>query len=244
MVGISVRTLHHYDKIGLLKPKSVSLAGYRLYSDDNLERLQQILFFKELDFNLKEIKRILDSPSFDKNQALKAHREFLITKRKRIDKIIKTVEKTINSIEGGVEMNKKEMFGAFDMSQIEKHKKKYAEEVRQKYGKDIIEECERKTSGYGENEWALIQARMDEIYKRIAGMMDKEPSDKQVQELIGEFRQHITDNFYECTPQIFRGLGDLYVNDKRFTEYFEKYKSGLAEFLKDAIHIYYNNTEK
>ena len=135
MVGISVRTLHHYDLIGLLKPKSISPAGYRLYSDHDLERLQQVLFFKELGFSLEQTKEIIISPDFDRKQALKTHKELLTAKRKRLDEIIRLVEHTIQSIEGDIEMDKREMFEAFDMTEIEKHQEKYAEETRQKYGK-------------------------------------------------------------------------------------------------------------
>lgn len=167
MVGISVRMLHHYDKIGLLKPESISPAGYRLYIDKDLERLQQVLFFKELEFSLQEIKTILDSPGFDKKQALKSHKELLLEKKKRLEKIIKSVERTIDSIEGGTYMSKKEMFEAFDMTKIEDHKEKYAKEVRKKYGNTkAYKESQEKTSGYRKNDWTVIMAKWDEIYKK------------------------------------------------------------------------------
>ncbi|MDP4143345.1 MAG: MerR family transcriptional regulator [Bacillota bacterium] len=242
IVGISVRTLHHYDQIGLLKPESISPAGYRLYTDKDLERLQQILFFKELDFNLQEIKEVLDSPGFDRKHALKAHRELLIEKKKRLEKIIKSVDSTIDSIEGGIEMGKKEMFDGFDMSEIEKHKEKYAEETRQKYGNTYAyKESQKKTSQYKKEDWARIMSRSEEIYKKVIANMDKGPADKEVQEAVAELRQHITDSFYNCTPEIFRGLGDLYVNDERFTANIDKYKPGLAKFLREAMHIYCDN---
>lgn len=242
MVGVSVRTLHHYDQIGLLKPESVTTAGYRLYTDSDLERLQQILFFKELDFNLQEIKAILDSPGFDRKHALKVHRELLMEKKKRLEKIIESVDKTLDSIEGGTEMNKKEMFEAFDMSEIEKHQEKYAEEVKKKYGNtDAYKESQEKTSKYTKEDWAIIMGKQDEIYKKLADLMDKGPGDPEVQKLVGEKRQHITDNFYNCTPEIFRGLGELYVADERFTANIDKYKPGLAKFLNEAIKIYCDN---
>lgn len=245
MVGISVRMLHHYDKIGLLKPESVSPAGYRLYTEKDLERLQQVLFFKELEFSLQEIKSILNRPDFDKEKALKAHRELLLEKKKRLEKIIETVEKTLDSFKGGILMDKKDMFEGFDMSEIERHKEKYAEEVKQKYGStQAYQECEKKISGYTKTDWASIQAKNDEIYKKIVALMDHDPASPQVQEAIGEFRQHITDNFYTCTPEILRGLGDLYVQDERFTAFFEEYKQGLAGFVREAIHIYCDNLEK
>jgi DNA-binding transcriptional MerR regulator len=238
MAGVSVRTLHHYDQIGLLKPESVTPAGYRLYSDTNLERLQQILFFKEIGFELQEIKRILDSPGFDRKRALQSHKELLMEKRKRLEEIIQTVEKTLRSLEGEVRMDKKEMFGGFDMTEIEKHREKYAEEARQLYGREIVEETEKRTSGYTKEDWAAIMGRWEEIYQKIIAAMDKGPADPQVQEGVGELRQHITRYFYDCTPEIFRGLGELYVADERFTANIDKYQKGLAEFLRQAIHIY------
>ncbi|MCX7921901.1 MAG: MerR family transcriptional regulator [Clostridia bacterium] len=245
MVGISVRTLHHYDQIGLLKPESVNSAGYRLYTDHDLEKLQQVLFFKELGFSLQETKDIINSPGFDRKNALQNHKELLLKKRNRIDEIIKSVEKTIQSIEGGIEMDNKERFKAFDMSEIEKHQEKYAEETKQKYGHtDAYKESQKKTSKYTKEDWAAIMSRGDEIYKRIVSHMDKGPADPDVQQAVGDFRQHITDSFYTCTPEIFRGLGELYVSDERFTANIDKYKLGLAQFLRDAMHIYCDNLEK
>ena len=242
IAGVSVRTLHHYDQIGLLKPESVTTAGYRLYNEEDLERLQQILFFKELDFNLQEIKDILDNPSFDRKYALKTHRELLIEKKKRIERIIKSVEKTMDSIEGGMEMNKKEMFDGFDMTEIEKHKEKYAEETKQKYGNtDAYKESQKRTSKYTKEDWARIMANGAEIDKKLVALMDRDPSDPEVQDLIAQKRQHITDSFYNCTPEIFRGLGELYVNDERFTANIDKHKEGYAKFLIEAIKVYSDN---
>lgn len=138
IAGISVRTLHHYDDIGLLIPDSVTEKGYRLYSLENLERLQQILFFKELDFNLNEIKEILDNPNFDKKEALNNHKRLLEEKVRRLKKIINTVNNTINNMEAGIEMNEKNMFHGFNSDEINKYK----EEVKDKYGKtDAYRKC-------------------------------------------------------------------------------------------------------
>lgn len=242
LVGVSVRTLHHYDDIGLLKPEFVTDAGYRLYSDEDLERLQQILFFKELDFTLQEIKEIIESPDFDRKKALNAHKKLLIEKKNRLERLIESVERTMNSIEGGMEMNKKEMFDGFDMSEIEKHKEKYAEETKAKYGHtDAYKESAKRTAKYNKEDWARIMAKGDEINKKIVINMDKGPADSTVQEGVAEFRQHITDSFYDCTVEIFRGLGDLYVQDERFTANLDKYKEGYAKFLREAILYYCDN---
>lgn len=238
LVGISVRTLHHYDQVGLLKPETVSPAGYRLYTDRDLERLQQILFYKEIGFSLQEIKEILDRPGFDRKQALRSHKELLLQKKKRLEDIIQTVDKTIDSIEGGTQMEKNEMFEAFDMSAIEEHKAKYAEEARQRYGSDIMDRTEQRTSAYTKEDWASIMTRWEEIYNKVIAAMDRGPADPEVQEAVHELRQHITDYFYDCTPEIFRGLGDLYVQDERFTANIDKHKEGLALFLRDAMHLY------
>jgi DNA-binding transcriptional MerR regulator len=239
MVGVSVRTLHHYDEIGLLKPEFISETGYRFYVDKSLERLQQILFFKEIGFSLEKIKQILDNPGFDRKMAFESHKELLIKKKERLEQIIKTVEKTINSINRGKNMKKKEMFKGFDMNEIEKHKEKYAEEVKQRWGNtDAYKESERKTSKYTKEDWQRIKEKSENIYQKVIDNMDKGPSDPTVQEAVAELRQNITDNFYNCTPEIFRGLGDMYVNDPRFTTNIDKYHDGLAAFLREAMHIY------
>lgn len=245
MVGISVRMLHHYDKIGLLKPHKITENGYRQYNDEDLEKLQQILFFRELDFGLQEIKNILDSPSFDRSKALKSHKKLLVEKKKRLELIIKTVDKTINTVEGGKEVNKNEMFSAFDMSEIENHKDKYAQEVKEKYGNSqAYKESEKKISKNTKEDWARIMEEYEKIYKKIADNMFKGTTDPVIQEAVGEWRQHITDNYYNCTLEIFRGLGDMYVADERFTKNIDKYGEGLAVFLKQAMHAYCDNLQK
>lgn len=245
LVGISVRTLHHYDRIGLLKPESVSPAGYRLYGDGDLEKLQQILFFRELGFGLKETKEIINQPGFDRKKALRTHRELLLEKRQRLEALIDSVDQTLQSIEGGKEMEKREMFAAFDLSEIERHKEKYAAETRRLYGHTAAyKESEERTARYTKEDWAVIMQRQSELYTRIASLMDNGPADPQVQAAVGEWRQHLTDSFYNCTPEIFRGLGDLYVNDARFTANIDKIKPGLAAFMREAMHIYCDNLER
>ncbi|MBC9784250.1 MerR family transcriptional regulator [Heliobacterium chlorum] len=237
--GVSVRTLHHYDQIGLLKPTSTTDSGYRLYTDQDLERLQQIMFLKELDFSLQEVREILDTPGFDRMQALASQKKLLLEKRKRLDAIIDLVDKTLYTIEGGDLMAKKEMFEAFDMTEIERHQQQYAEETRQKYVRSsAYQESQKKTAGYSQDDWAVIQTKANKIYQNLADLMDYEPSEPQVQEAIGQWRQHITDHFYTCTLEIFRGLGDLYVQDERFTANIDGIKPGLAAFMCEAMHIY------
>lgn len=242
--GISIRTLHHYDHIGLLQPAETTEAGYRLYTKENLERLQQILFFKEIGFSLQEIKEILDRPNFDRKKALENHRELLLKKKQRLETMLQTVQKTIQSLEGGIEMSGQDLFKGFDMSEIEEHQKKYSEEAKQRYGKERVEAVEKRTSQYTKEDWARIQATTEDIYRRIAERMDHEPSDPEVQKAVAEWRQFITDHYYDCTLEIFRGLGDLYVDDPRFTKNIDKFQPGLAKFLREAMHYYCDQQEK
>jgi DNA-binding transcriptional MerR regulator len=238
LAGISVRSLHHYDHIGLLKPETVAPSGYRFYSERDFQKLQQILFSKEIGFSLEEIREIMDRPDFDRGRALRAHKELLTEKKRRLEEIIWTVDRTLSSMEGGCGMAKKEMFEAFDMTEIEKHQAEYAEEVRRTYDPAAVAECDRKTARYSKDDWQAIMAKSSGIYQRIAAAMERGPADAEVQAVVAEWREHITKNFYHCTPEIFRGLGDLYVDDHRFTENIDKIGPGLAAFLREAMHIY------
>jgi MerR family transcriptional regulator, multidrug-efflux activator len=243
LAGVSVRTLHHYDAIGLLVPSSVTPAGYRLYNDADLEKLQQILFFKEIGFSLQEVKEIVDSPEFDRRKALKAHRELLLEKRERMDRMLETVDRTIRSIEGGTHMAKKDLFEGFDLEKIKEHQAKYGDEARQLYGKDVVEAAERKVNGYSEEKWKEMHGVIADIYNRLAARMPFGPSDPEAQEAVAAWRQHITDHYYDCTLEIFRGLGSLYVDDERFTANIDKHQPGLASFMKEAMHIYCDRME-
>jgi DNA-binding transcriptional MerR regulator len=243
LAGVSVRTLHHYDAIGLLIPSSITAAGYRIYTERDLERLQQIMFFKEIGFSLQEVKEVLESPGFDRTKALQAHRELLLEKRERIDRMIRTVDNTIQSIEGGKNMTKHTMFDGFDRNIIKDQQEKYGEEARQKYGKLIVEASEARINGYSDSKLASIQDSIGDVYSRIASRMDHGPADPQVQEGVKDWHHLISDNFYDCTIEIFRGLGDLYVDDKRFTANIDKNKPGFAQFLKEAMHIYCDRME-
>ena len=161
LTGITVRTLHYYDEIGLLKPSEITEAGYRLYSREDLEILQQILFFRELDFPLSQIKEIMNNPNYDKEEALKKQKELLIQQRQRIEGLIKLIEKRI---EGDNNMSFKE----FDMNEIEENKKKYAKEVKERWGTSkAYEESEKKTSSYNKEKWGDINQETSEILSLI-----------------------------------------------------------------------------
>lgn len=240
LTGVSVRMLHHYDKIGILVPSKRTDSNYRMYSEEDVARLYQILLFKELEFPLKEIKQILDDEYFDKEKALKVQRKLILEKKNRLEKIIESIDDTIINI-GGKTMSKKD-FKAFSYEEIKKHQDKYKEETEQKYGKsDAYKESKEKTSKYSKNDWENIMEEAGAIYENIAALMDKDPGDDRVQELVGKWRNHITTNFYNCTVEIFRGLALMYVADERFTKNIDKHGEGLAQFLSDAMNIYCDN---
>ncbi|WP_312644716.1 MerR family transcriptional regulator [Hydrogenoanaerobacterium sp.] len=232
LTGISVRTLHYYDEIGLLHPSEVTEAGYRLYDDASLERLQQILYFRELDFALKDIGRILDAPSFDKNRALANHKELLVLKRNRLSSLIALVDDTLKG-------EKTMSFKEFDKSEIEAAQEKYAKEAEARWGDtDAFAESKQKTAGYGKKEWAAITEEANNIYAAFAANMDNDPSEPKVQQLVADWHSHITQYYYNCTKEILAGLGEMYVADERFTQNIDRHAIGLAKFMRDAIRIY------
>ena len=243
LTGVSVRMLHHYDKIGLLTPSKRTDSNYRVYNDNDISRLYQILLFKELEFPLQEIKQILDDKNFDKEEALKVQRNLILEKKKRLERILESIDDTIENL-GGNSMNKNS-FKAFDYEEVKKHQEKYKEETEKRYGKsDAYKESHEKTSKYTKNDWENITEEANEIYEELAKLMDKDPSDEKVQELIERKRNHITTYYYNCTIEIFRGLALMYVADERFTKNIDKYGEGLAQFLSDAMNIYCDNNTK
>ena len=232
LTGITVRTLHYYDEIGLLKPSEITEAGYRLYSREDLEILQQILFFRELDFPLSQIKEIMNNPNYDKEEALKKQKELLIQQRQRIEGLIKLIEKRI---EGDNNMSFKE----FDMNEIEENKKKYAKEVKERWGTSkAYEESEKKTSSYNKEKWGDINQETSEIFKGFAELRNSDPGSEEVQELVRRWQKYITNNFYTCTNEILSGLGLMYVEDERFKENLDKNGEGPAKLMAEAIKIY------
>ncbi|GMQ60945.1 MerR family transcriptional regulator [Vallitalea maricola] len=230
IAGISVRTLHYYDEIGLLKPKIITESGYRIYSDAELETLFQILFFKELDFKLVKIKEIMSNPSFNKAEALKQHKKLLLEKKKRLNNMISSIDRTLKR---GFD---KKMMNLFSMENYEKYK----EEAIEKYG-DTAVDSYKKTSKYSKKKWEEIMNEANTIYSNLAENMDKDVSDPYIQQLIGQWKNHITTYYYDCNMEIFRGLGQLYVNDERFTKNIDKTKQGLAKYMKEAMDYYCDN---
>ncbi|MEG2983575.1 MAG: MerR family transcriptional regulator [Peptostreptococcaceae bacterium] len=236
--GISIRMLHHYDKIGILVPSKKTEKNYRLYSEEDIKRLYQILIFKELEFSLKDIKNILDDENFDREKALKLQRELIVKKKNRMEKIITSIDEVVDNMRGNERMSKKN-FEGFNYDQIKSHKEKYDEETKKRYGdSNAYKEFKRKTASYVKGDWENISKEANHIYLQLSKLMDKDPGDKEVQKLVQNWRDHITNNFYDCKIEIFRGLSLMYVADERFAKNIDAYGEGLAQFLSDAMNIY------
>ena len=232
LTGVTVRALHYYDQIGLLKPSRVTEAGYRLYSEADLEVLQQILFFRELDFPLNDIQEILSNPAFDREAALQNHRALLLQKRSRIDGLISLVDKTLK---GETDMS----FKQFDASEIENNKKKYAEEARQRWGgTGAYAEYSQKAKDYDDPQWKLLNGEGAEILRQFAELRHQDPAGSEAQALVKTWQDFITANFYTCTKPILSCLGQMYIGDERFTQNIDKHGEGTALIMAAAIEIY------
>lgn len=232
LTGVSVRTLHYYDEIGLLNPSRISGAGYRYYDDYALERLQQILFFRELDFSLKDISHILSSPAYDRKQALQRQRELLCLKRRRIERLIGLVE---NTLKGEAAMS----FDAFQQDELIKAKEQYAAEAKEKWGNSpAYAQCEKKTDGYSSADWEEATAEANKMIALFAQAKEQDPHGAEAQRLVEKWRAHISSRYYDCTPDILAGLGEMYTQDERFQKNLDRFGAGTAQFMSRAIQYY------
>ncbi len=231
---VSVRTLHHYDAVGLLSASSRSEAGYRLYDDGDLERLQQILFFKELGFALGDIRRIMLDPSFDRRRALVAQRRLLAEKAQRTEAMLTAIDLALLALEEGRIMDKDEMFevfGDFDPQD-------YEDEVKERWGNTAAyRESMRRSAGYSKADWERFKAEGDAINREISDLMDAgvPPTDPRAMDAVERHRLQIDRWFYPCSHEMHRNLGEMYVADPRFTKTYEDIHPGMAEYVRDAI---------
>ncbi len=237
LAKVSVRTMHHYDAIGLLTPSGRSETGYRQYTQGDLERLQQILFFRELGFALAAIRRIMLDPGFDRRRALAAQRTLLAAKARHTQAMLTAIDEALDALGKGTIMDGDEMFevfGGFDP-------KDYEDEARERWrGTDAYAESARRTTAYGKADWRRIKAESDEITAAFGTALDQglDPASESVQAIVERHWQHLSLWFYTPTPEMYAGLGDLYVNDPRFTANIDKGHAGLASFQRRAMYIH------
>lgn len=233
LTGVSVRTLHYYDEIGLLKPAVVAENGYRLYSDGNLQQLQQILFFRELDFSLQEIKRILTDPNFVAMEALEAHRRTLVEEQARITQLIQTIDQTILDEKGAIIMTNEERFKGFDFT-----KNEYEYEAREKWGNEAVDNMNKKVIDN-----TSMQNKMNERFRAIANIRHVEPSSDEAQKEIARWFNDLN-QIGHYSLAAFQGLGEMYVADERFKENIDQFGDGLAEFMCEAMKVFANKEDE
>ena len=232
LTGVTVRTLHYYDEIGLLRPSEVTEAGYRVYSDTDLEVLQQILFFRELDFSLEDIRKIMQNPAYEKENALRKQKELLLQKRSRLDSLISLVDKTLK---GERDMS----FRQFDTTKLEETKKKYAAEAKQRWGGTAAwAEYEEKSGSRSDPQQKLLEGEGAMILSEFGKNRSLAPDSAQAQALVKKWQAYLTSNYYTCTKEILSCLGQMYVGDERFAQNLDQYGAGTAAFMAAAIEIY------
>lgn len=234
LAGITVRTLHHYDEIGLLRPRRRSEAGYRLYDETDLARLQQVLFYRELGFGLDEIRGVMRDPGFDRLAALRIQRKELAARARRLERMIAAVDAAIDTEETGIMLSKEEMFEVFgDFDPTE-----YQDEVKERWGDtDAYRESVRRVARYGKEDWLEIKAEGDRVNAALVEAMaaGRAPTDPEVLALAEQHRMQIDRWFYPCPHEMHATLGEMYVADPRFTETYDELAEGLARFVRDAI---------
>lgn len=239
LAGVSVRTLHYYDEIGLLTPDHVKDNGYRYYGEKQLLLLQQILFFKELEMPLSEVKKIMGSTYFDRGMVLKDQKNLLNLKMKRLKKIIHTIDKTLSSMNNNHTINDEELYDAFNDAEM----KQYHEEAKQRWGNtDAYKQSMERVSKMTKAQMDKLKADGKAHLKAIADAMPKGISHPDVQALIAKSHEGIN-FFYDCSLEMFRNLSNMYVEDPRFKATYENVAPGLAQFMRDAIHYYCDQKE-
>jgi MerR family transcriptional regulator, thiopeptide resistance regulator len=240
LAGVSVRTLHYYDEIALLRPAQVAANGYRYYTADDLLRLQHILFYRELGLELLQIKDILDQPQFDTAAALQQHRAALAGKIERLQTLMHTVDHTLNHLQGATPMSKKQLFKGFSAEQ----EADYARQARLRYDPQTVRESQKRWQDYSADEKNRIMDEGNVIYTELAQAIDQQvpPETAQAQALMARWHAHIR-YFYEPTTAVLRGLGELYVNDADFGATFKAIHVDLARYMQVAIAQYVDDLE-
>lgn len=239
MSGISTRTLRYYDEIGLLKPARVASSGYRIYGQAELDKLQQILFYRELDFPLAAIKALLSAPAFDREQAFVNHLASLRKKRERLDALIENVTKSIAAMRGEKPMSDQEKFSGFKQSMIDENERQYGAEIREKYGNAVVDSTNAGIMRMTYPCYAAGEQLRQETENALkAALKNGNPASALAQKACDLHRRWLTIFYPDYNKMYHKSLGALYVADERFKVYYDKIAPGCAEFLRDAINIY------
>ncbi|WP_404460267.1 MerR family transcriptional regulator [Sutcliffiella horikoshii] len=239
LAGVTGRTLRYYDEIGILKPARMSASGYRIYGQAEVDKLQQILFYRELEIDLESIQKIINAPSFNEVEALKEHRDRLLTKQKRLEGLIESVDRTLAAKEGSINMSDKEKFEAFKQNMIDENEAKYGEEVRGKYGNETMDKSNAKLKGMTKDQYEKGEKLGEEVLKVLnEAFKTGDPAGELAQKAADLHRQWLGFYWDSYSKEAHAGLAQMYVDDERFTAFYDKEQPGTAEFLRDAIYIY------
>jgi MerR family transcriptional regulator, thiopeptide resistance regulator len=233
--GVTIRTLHHYDEVGLLSPGGRSAAGYRIYEDSDLERLQRILFYRELGFTLDDISTIVDDPQTDALGHLRRQRRLLTGRIDRLRSMVDAIDYEMEARTMNIKLTPEERLEVFGEFRPED----YAEEAEQRWGEtDSYKESQRRVSKYKKEDWQRLKAEEEGVRERLAAAFEAglAPDSEEAMAAAEAHRQHISRWFYECSYEIHRGLTEMYVSDERFRSNYDTQVPGLAAFIKDAAH--------
>lgn len=240
LAGISSRTLRYYDSIGLLKPKRINSSGYRIYGQEEVDRLQQILFFREFEIPLDEIKSYLDDSQFNPTEALIDHRKKLLARRERLDCLIATIDNTIQHKKGELNMTDREKFAGFKQKQLTDNEEKYGKEIREKYGEETVEKANKQFTNLTEDQYNQMEATAAKIIADLRTTMQAgNPGGAEAQAVAALHKEWLAFTWPSYSKAAHRGLADMYIWDERFTKYYdEQAGEGAAQFLREAIHIF------
>lgn len=239
LAGISTRTLRYYDEIGILKPARINSSGYRIYGQTEINQLQQILFYRELGVSLETIKDLVTSPSFDGAKALREHRQKLIEKREQLDVLIANVDKTIALSEGRITMTDKEKFKGFKQKLVSNNEAQYGKEIREKYGDETVDRSNQKVLGMSQEQYEEVTRLEAEVLQTLQdAFKTNDPTSELAQKAADLHRQWLCYYWDSYTKEAHAGVAQMYVDDERFTAYYDAKQPGVAAFLRDAVLVY------
>jgi DNA-binding transcriptional MerR regulator len=240
ITSVSIRTLHHWDSLGLLSPLRCKENKYREYSEDDLARLQQILFFKECGFSLKKIQSLLADKDFDREKAFILQKKYLLQERERIETMLETLEKSSRALKGGYSMDANDQFKGFDLT-----KNPYEKEARKQWGEESVKASQEHIDNLSKEKKYSMGKEMDALFEKLAGLRDEDPSSDKVQKAMEEMYRFFNSNFgYHYSLEAFAGLGQMYVEDERFTKTIDSLGKGLSVFLAKAMRVFADTKTK
>lgn len=244
LANVSTRTLRYYDEIGILKPARINSSGYRIYGQHEVDRLQQILFYRELGVNLEQIKEIIASQDFDEKKALEEHRKLLISKRTQLDILIQNVEKTIMSKEGNYNMSNNEKFEGFKNELITDNEKKFGKEAREKYGDKAVDKSNKIFKNMTEEQYKKLERLGNEVTETLEKAFKEGKPDSDTAQKAAELHgKWLSFCWGEYSKEAHANITQMYVEDERFKAYYDSKNPGTAEFLREAVLIYTNMKE-